>query len=83
VHTKFDIYVLIDMIIFTNRHTLIAALYPQNNPSIDINTSQAPRTGIIDLRLIIITYNRPWSLERLLTSLNEAEYFNNMVVIEV
>ena len=62
---------------------MIAALYPQNNPFIDINTSQAPRTGIIDLRLIIITYNRPWSLERLLTSLNEAEYFNNMVVIEV
>jgi hypothetical protein len=32
---------------------------------------------------MLITYNQPWSLQRLLTSLNEAEYFNDIVVIEV
>jgi hypothetical protein len=32
---------------------------------------------------MLITYNQPWSLQRLLTSLNEAEYFNDIGVIEV
>jgi hypothetical protein len=54
----------------------IVALYPQNNRSIDINTSQAPRTDIIDLRLIIITYDRPWSLQRLFIFLNDCYFFN-------
>ena len=36
-----------------------------------------------DLRIIVITYNRPESLLRLLNSLNNAEYFNESVKIEV
>ena len=77
-HTKFDIYVLFDMIMFINSHTgLQRYIHRTIAPLILI------RTDIIDLRLIIITYNRPWSLQRLLTSFNEAEYFNDMVVIAI
>ena len=61
----------------------IAALYSQNNPSINSNTKQVPWTESIDIRLIIITYShRPWSLQILLTSLNQVEYLKYKVVIE-
>ena len=36
-----------------------------------------------DLRIIVITYNRPESLLRLLNTLNNAEYFNDSVKLEV
>lgn len=36
-----------------------------------------------DLRIIVVVYNRPQSLERLLNSLNEAHYFKHNVELEV
>lgn len=36
-----------------------------------------------DLRIIVVVYNRPQSLERLLNSLNEADYFKHKVFLEV
>lgn len=36
-----------------------------------------------DLRIIVLVYNRPYSLERLLISLNEAEYFADKIILEV
>lgn len=36
-----------------------------------------------DLRIIVVVYNRPQPLERLLNSLNEAQYFKHNVELEV
>nr|XP_022312737.1 uncharacterized protein LOC111117800 [Crassostrea virginica] len=36
-----------------------------------------------DLRIIVVVYNRPHSLERLLNSLNEANYFKDKVQLDV
>ncbi|XP_061190677.1 uncharacterized protein LOC133198655 [Saccostrea echinata] len=36
-----------------------------------------------DFRIIVIVFNRPHSLERLLDSLNKAEYFEDKVILEV
>jgi hypothetical protein len=37
----------------------------------------------VDFRMIIITYNRPWSLQRLLLSLNTVDYMSDKVTVEI
>lgn len=47
-----------------------------DNTKVDDNTEY-------DLRIIVITFNRPKSLKRLLKSLNKAEYDKDRVVLEI
>lgn len=54
-----------------------------SNPQIDIDISGLGRRNNVDLRIIVLTFNRPQSLKRLLRSLNDAYYFNDTVVLEI
>lgn len=57
--------------------------YIPDVPSIEIDISAVKRDSDVDLRVLIMTYNRPLSLTRLLNSLNEAEYYGDKIVIEI
>jgi hypothetical protein len=48
------------------------------NPSIELDLSSR-RVINVDFRMIIITYNIPWSLHRLLRSLNTVDYMSDKV----
>ena len=52
------------------------------NPSIELDLSSR-RVIDVDFRMIIITYNRPWSLHRLLLSLNTVDYKSDKVTVEI
>jgi hypothetical protein len=52
------------------------------NPSIELDLSSR-RVIDVDVRMIIITYNRPWSLYRLLLSLNTVDYMSDKVTVEI
>ncbi|WAQ99702.1 hypothetical protein MAR_024075, partial [Mya arenaria] len=48
-----------------------------------LESPESIRKDVVDLRVIVITYNRPQSLDRLLQSLNKAEYDNDNVKFEI
>lgn len=52
------------------------------NPSIELDLSSR-RVIDVDFRMIIITYNIPWSLHRLLLSLNTVDYMSDKVTVEI
>lgn len=65
-------------------------LTEENKIDQDTSESETPdqlsttkRIKDADFRMIVITYNRPASLQRLLDSLNKADYLSDKVVIEV
>lgn len=51
--------------------------------SIDVSSSTRLSEGFADLRILVLTFNRPKSLLRLLTSLQEADYMNDKVILEI
>jgi len=51
----------------------ILHLFPKANPSIELDLTSR-RVTDVDFCMIIIPYNRPWSLHRLLLSLNTMDY---------
>ena len=54
---------------------------PQINE--DRSNSDSKITDAVDLRVIVLTFNRPESLARCLSSLNEAEYDGDKIVIDI
>lgn len=50
---------------------------------VDVSNIARLSIGIADLRILVITFNRPKSLQRLLMSLNMADYMNDRVILEI
>jgi len=48
-----------------------------------LETPATSRHVLVDLRVIVITFGRPRSLERILRSLDEAEYGTDRVLVEI
>ena len=53
------------------------------NPDIHINISRNTWDDETSLRILVLTFNRPMSLQRLLHSLDKAYYYNDKVVLEI
>lgn len=50
---------------------------------VELSTCNTSSTDLGDFRIIVLTYNRPKSLKRLLESLEHAEYYGDKINIEV
>ena len=55
---------------------------PMTNPSIELDLSFR-RVIDVDFRMIIIAYNRPWFLHRLLLSLNTVNYMSDKATVDI
>lgn len=53
------------------------------DPDIDIDISRLNRSTNTNLRIIVLTFNRCFSLKRLLHSLNNAYFDNDTIVLEI
>ena len=57
-------------------------VFPKANPPIELDLSSR-RVTDVDFRMIIITYNRPWSLHRLPVSLNTEDYMSDTITVDI